>query len=330
MKELAIVILDWNGAEDTIECLACLNNRALYDIYLLDNGSENENIHRVTYFLKKNFPTAELMISKANDFGGGNTFINYVLSDENLGFALGNNFIVNHIHSKYNYILLLNNDTVVPKGTIEHMLDTAQKQSTVALTCDIRYYDNKDHLWNAGGNFAFYGDRKYFSQRKVDGLKKNGIGYIDAEFITGCALLIRTDYVRINGLFTDKFFHGEEDFNFCYRLKQNRCKVGVDLDVLLYHKVGRSISKVVSTDRSLNKMLVHYSNRVIDFKDFYGKTKWNFWRALYLFMIFIRRLTSGLSYKHSYLLIKRIKDISDKYNDLKKCLFDEIMLFSWK
>lgn len=40
------------------------------------------------------------------------------------------------------------------------------KKDTGAASCNIRYFDDKNKLWNAGGRFTWYGDRKYYSQRR--------------------------------------------------------------------------------------------------------------------------------------------------------------------
>ena len=290
-KELAIIILDWNGASDTIECLKCLNNKELYDIYLLDNGSERENVKIVSEFLDKNSYDVQIIsdIYEAT----GESFITYIQSPENMGFAKGNNYIAKKIIERYKYILLLNNDTEIPKDTIEHMLSTAKKMDTVALTCDIRLFSDKRTLWNAGGFFTVIGERKYYSQKKIDKLKKKGILYIDAQFITGCALLINSKYVLENGLFTEKFFHGEEDFNFCYNLWKNRKKVGVDLGVKIYHKVGQSLGRV-KKERSYGATLVNYTNRVIDFKFLYSKMHWIIWKEMYLGLVFLIRASKEI------------------------------------
>lgn len=329
MKKLAIIIIDWNGAEDTIECLECLKNESLYDIYLLDNGSYKSNVDKVLEYLQQDDRLRNLRIFKDDSFKDSAFAVNYVLSTSNKGFAIGNNYIAEKICDRYEYILLLNNDTDVPSGTIEHMVKTASEKGTVALTCDIRSYYQKEKLWNAGGYFTFYGDRKYYRQKKIDALIRKGIRFVDAEFITGCAFLITGEYVKKFGLFTDKFFHGEEDFNLCYRLKKKKFKVGVDLAVTLYHKVGRSIGRATLQNKNYNATLVHFTNRVIDFKDFYGKYQWLLWREMYLILVFLRRVTTDMEYKYAIQLIKRIKYYTNKYDDVKKPLFDELMKLTW-
>lgn len=329
MKELAIIILDWNGAEDTIECLKTLNNHSLYDIYLLDNGSKEDNNKKISDFLTVPYYEGVTAETTLESFEIGEKEITYIHSETNLGFAVGNNAIAKKICNSYKYILLLNNDTEVPSGTIESMLKTARDKKTVALTCDIRIYYRKNELWNAGGYFTILGERKYYSQKKIDSLKNQGVKYIDAPFITGCALLVDAEQIRKHGLFTDKFFHGEEDFNFCYKLAQKKKRVGVDLSVALYHKVGKSIKRSSGT-QNYNSMVVNFSNRVIDFKEFYNPLRWGIWRIIYLSLLFCRRSMTGMKPKMAFELCRRIHRISDKYNDVRKTIFDEIMAMEWK
>ncbi len=329
MKDLAIIILDWNGASDTIDCIEALHNYDLYDIYILDNGSERSNIEMLRIFLTNNFlgQVEETCIGR---LAKSHKPVTYILSKENLGFAGGNNAIAKRICEDYNYVLLLNNDTIVPQHTIEHMVRTMNHCDYTAITCDIRHYYSKNELWNAGGDFTILGDRKYYSQKKIDGLKKSGTAHIAAPFITGCAFLIRSSYIRNHGLFTDKFFHGEEDFNLCYKLKRDNFKTGVDLQATLYHKVGRALSRAPNHDREYNRILLHYLNRVIDFKDFYGKTRWLLWRDLYLLLIVARRIIDGLSPRNAFLLYKRIRYYSDTNNAVRKDLFDHVMSLTWE
>lgn len=328
MKDLAIIILDWNGAEDTIECLKGLNNFSLYDIYLLDNGSSDENVEKVRKFLESDEYKNRVSILALGAPMPETRDITYLLSNQNLGFACGNNTVSQMISLSYKYVLLLNNDTDVPSGTIEHMLQTAKARQCVAITCDIRIYYRKEELWNAGGYFTLIGERKYYSQKKIDAWERQGVEYIDADFITGCAMLLDTSYIRKEGLFTDLFFHGEEDFNLCKKLKKMNRKVGVDLKVRLYHKVGKTIERS-STSKEYNKMLVNYSNRVIDYKYFLTHTKWLVWRFIYLTLLFGKRVASGMSVKDTRRLVRRIHNVSSNYDNVKKPVFDKLIKLDW-
>lgn len=329
MKELAVIILDWNGADDTIECLDCLKTYDEYDVFLVDNGSQAENVVKVKRYIQDSEYSTRCSIHERVLKRDNINKLNYILLDENIGFACGNNYVVKQIIDDYEYILCLNNDTIVPPGSIRHMLITAKEHGNVALTCEIRKYYEKDKLWNAGGRFTFYGDRKYYSDRYIQRIKESGKDYIDAQFITGCAMLIKGDYVRQNGLFSELFFHGEEDFNFCYKLKNNPGSIGVDLAALIYHKVGRTIKRENDLNRMNNRKVVHYLNRVIDFKHMYSRPLWKIWRCMYLSLLLMHFSIEVKSLKMAGKLVERIKNLSDSANDVKKDLFVEIMAGNW-
>lgn len=323
MQDTAVVILNWNGEEDTIECLESLNPHSIYDIFLLDNGSKATSVEAIrNYLVNSKYSYCEVF----NPIEVNATYnLYFVLSSDNKGFAKGNNFIVEQIKNTYKYVLLLNNDTEVPADTIESMLNTLKTHELTAVTCDIRYYADKHALWNAGGRFKWYGDRKYFNQKVIDKKEAMGEKFVFAEFITGCALLVDTAYIRKYGLFTEKFFHGEEDYNFCLNLKKRGLKAGVDLSARLYHKVGKSLKPEENAERYFNACTVHYSNRIIDYKEFMPMVKWFFWREFYLTLIFFKRSLSGMRIREAHKLIKRIRKITSANDSVKKELFDEIM-----
>lgn len=326
LKELAVIILNWNGSVDTIECLdSLLANKQVYDIYLLDNSSESEDLANLEMYLPSS--GFSYSIKSVNDFES-EAFadeLNLIKSDVNLGFAVGNNYVAQRICKMYSRVLLLNNDTIVMPNSISHMMNTFSQQNPIALTCDIRYNYDRQKLWNAGGKFKWYGDRKYFSQKKIDALIDKQKYYIQAEYITGCALMVCSDYIRQYGLFTDKFFHGEEDYNFCLNIKKRKLTVGVDLGARIYHKVGQSINRDKNAVKELRSIVVHYTNRVIDYKNFYGACRWRIWRSFYLFLIGIKRRISGMKGKRIKMIKQKVRYYSNHCNHVKRDVFLQIM-----
>ena len=269
-RKLGIIILNWNGTEDTIECLQSLKTAPNYcDIFVLDNNSTEENYQNLLKYVEDG-PYSYKVVSDDNFKADivDDARLYFIKSKENLGFAKGNNFVAKIISPLYEYVFLLNNDTIVPRYTINNMFNAINSSQDVAITCDIRYNYDRTKLWNAGGSLQWYGDRKYYPQKRIDKLIENGSTYISAEFITGCALMVDTRYIEKFGLFTEQFFHGEEDYNFCKMVAIRGGKMGVDLTSKIYHKVGASISNAKNRT-TFNKMVLHYTNRVIDYKNFF-------------------------------------------------------------
>ena len=330
-KSLAIIMLNWNGTQDTIESLQSLkDNIETYDIFLLDNASKENQIEQMYAFLKEDhffntvIETTTTFCGKGRNEEPQNLY--YIISDENMGFAGGNNYIADQLKQEYDYLLLLNNDTVVVGDAIASMLNLIRAKKHVAVTCDIRYFSEPDVLWNAGGDIMWYGDRKYYPQSMVDEWIRKGIEDINAQFITGCALLIDSEYIRANGLFTDKFFHGEEDYNFCMNVANRGGTLGVDLTAKIYHKVGRSIAKHQNNPKQLRGRVVHYTNRVIDYKHILDGLQWKLWRELYLLLITVKAVFSRNSdLKTAIHVAGKVRSYSNKYDHVRKDVFMEIM-----
>ena len=108
-------------------------------------------------------------------------------------------------------------------------------------------------------------------------------------------------------------------------LKKRGLKAGVDLSVRLYHKVGKSLKPEENINRYFNACTVHYSNRIIDYKEFMSKGQWIFWREFYLALIFLKRSLNGMNIKEAYKLVRKIHKITSTNNSIQKELFDEIM-----
>lgn len=331
MNKLAIVILNWNGYEDTIECLQSIvkHETDKFTIFLLDNGSSDKSLIYIEDWIRSNYKFKNIIVNdKEFDEMKDHNDFNLILikGEKNLGFAKGNNLILNKIKYDYDYSLLLNNDTVITENSISNMiryLDDNKK--TGALSCNIRLYSDKKMLWNAGGKFTWYGDRKYYTQKKIDRLIKQGKEVLVTPFITGCVLMVRKDILLKYGVLSEKFFFGEEDFNYCKRLKYNNVLVESILTSIIYHKVGSSIKKTDTTNRKgCNSYVLHFSNRIINQKDFYSYAYWLVWRVIYMLAISIKIFKLTKSFNDTIESMKRINYYSWNEQGIDYELFRKI------
>lgn len=327
MNDLAIIILNWNGHIDTIECIMSVrkNESKKYTIFILDNNSEFISSSFIENWLISNYRENYLILNlnDFNDFPQNSNYDLYFIKNmENSGFAKGNNLVWEKIKDKYDFVLLLNNDTTIEKNAISGMVDFMKDNFHVgAVSCNIRLYRDKNILWNAGGYFTWYGDRKYYSQSFIDQQIRRGIKAIPTPFITGCAMMVRKSVSNTVGLFTEKFFFGEEDFNYCKRLLLAGISVESVLDSTIYHKVGTSIKK---SQKSSSGYILHFSNRIINQKEFFHPIRWKVWRELYILAIFLKLFFQTKNINLSFFVIKKIKYYSSNYNEINYNTFLEI------
>lgn len=264
-----IIILNWNGWRDTLACIdSLLHCEGEFHAYIADNGSTDESVARIAGHIAS-LPQFSL-----------------IENHENMGFARGNNHVLRQIASRIaptDRILLLNNDTTCEPDFLTRLseFDAAHPEVQV-LTPLICYYSEPDLVWNCGGTQRFGLRRYHYAHQHVGDIKEKG--HIDVTFLTGCALYVRPECLLEDGsLLTERFFFGEEDFEFCLRMNRAGRKMACVLTSRIYHKVNAS-----QNDRSpLSRIYIYYLNRYIDIWLNYDRAFNLVWRPLTFFYTFI-------------------------------------------
>lgn len=244
----AIILLNWNGANDTIACLeSFLKVRGDFYIVIVDNCSTDGSVEHINEWIKTH---KEILV-------------HLVVEEENHGFAKGNNIGI-EFASKYEpeYYMLLNNDTEVEPDFLDQLVAFAEDNPEYKLlTPKINYFYDKSRVWLCGGKLSF-GSRKriYHDVYDVDIPAK---AFISITFISGCALFFHNSILKSEGsLLSNRFFFGEEDYEFSLRMKKKKIKMACVLNSKIYHKVGASRDKIVDT-RSIGKDYSYYLGKLI-------------------------------------------------------------------
>ena len=277
----AIIILNWNGANDTIECLASLYCMAsCFYTVVVDNGSKDDSVKQIHQYLEsegvkhRSIHTGEVLETEPEE----RECIIYE-TGENLGFAKGNNAAVRLLASyPPDRYLLLNNDTVVEPDFLDNLIAFETNHiEYVALTPLICYNNPRSLVWNAGGK-QFFGLRKYYyAMCPVSEIKEQD--YIPVTFLTGCALYFSAKVFNEDGVpLTERFFFGEEDFDFCLRMNQQKRKMACVLSSTIYHKVSAS----VQNKDSVGRVYINTLNRFIDLRLHWPLALFLLWTFCYI------------------------------------------------
>jgi len=346
--KVAIIVLNWNGWKDTIECLESVFriDYPNYKVIVVDNGSTDGSIEKIkawaageilveSKFFKydlRNKPLEIVELKKENiEFynkkaseRNGKNFIVLILNEENLGFAKGNNVGIRYaLKDSSDYVMLLNNDTVIfQQSFLDKMINFMEenKEIGVSVPC-IYYYDQPNKIWNCGGKLLPFGWRKYFTSGKFRDSKRK---YFSISFATGCALLIKRDILEKYGLLSEDFFFGEEDYEFSIRMKKNKVKMACVLSAELYHKVSSSVSKL--SDKKLKLAFIHHLNRLVHLKRYYPKILWELFRAYaLLYIFFMLKLRYRITYKNAFYYIRKLAKYSSILSNVDKQTFDKLL-----
>jgi hypothetical protein len=218
--DVLVVIVVWNGLEDTLECLRSLRG-CRYDrkrILVVDNGSTDGSAE----VLARLFPEVQVL-----------------RAPRNLGFTGGNNLgLLEAMRQRVRYAFLLNNDTTVSPDALECLVDCAQAHPRGGLLAPvIHYYDAPTEIWCAGARVNLSrGEAFHEPVREIS----PGASAFGTEWVSGCAMLVRMAAVVAVGMFDPRFYLTWEDVDWCLRMHSGGYGVLVVPSSRILHKGGRS------------------------------------------------------------------------------------------
>lgn len=235
-ETITVVLLNFNGKQDTLECLDSLSrinqDNFRLEIIVADNASQDNSVMEI----KTNFPQVKVLEN-----------------NKNLGFCRGNNLAVNKAFSQgADYVFILNNDTLVSENILAELIKAVKKEKVEIASPKIYFapgfefhknrYTKKDLgkvIWYAGGNIDW--NNVLPQHRGVNEVDKGQYDQIETtDFLTGCAMLVsRKAYAQL-GLFDETYFAYFEDADFSTRAWKNNFKPMYIPQAFLWHKNASS------------------------------------------------------------------------------------------
>jgi len=221
--KVSIILVNWNNASDTIECIESLNKLTYqnYEIIVVDNNSTDDSVNKL-----KNLDDIHL-----------------IQNERNLGFAGGNNVGIDFaLKGNSEYILLLNNDTVVDKEFLSILVRRAAEEKNIGIIGGkIYYYNEPTKIWSAGGGITKIIKRTFqYGENKIDNVRFNQEKEVD--FLSGCCMLIKREVFEKIGLLNADYFMYYEDVDFCLRAKRH-FKIIYSPEAIIWHKVSVTSDK---------------------------------------------------------------------------------------
>ena len=226
--KVAIIVLNFNGQTDTLGCLESLmrlkNDQFNADIYLVDNHSTDRSVEIV----RAKFPSVELLVNA-----------------ENLGFSGGNNVgISKALKQDSDWILLLNNDTVVEKNFLDELLKFASVNKKVGILGPaLKFKRGFEIFYDLGGviNPLFGRTTHRTVSLLTDQLPRK------VDYVSGACMLLKREVVEEIGLLEEKYFFGFEDVEYCRTAKRRGFEIFNVPSSVVEHKISSSIGAVSPT-----------------------------------------------------------------------------------
>ena len=237
MPKVSIIVLNWNGKKFLKNCLDSLQ-KVTYsplEIIVVDNNSTDGSQE----FVKTNYQKVILIENK-----------------ENYGFAKGNN--IGFKASTGDYILILNNDTVVTSNFLSPLIKDFEDNPEIAcLQPQIRLSKDKELLDGVGAFLTFTGFLYHFGYLK-DRMEPKYNKKMRIFSAKGACMLLRKKAIEKVGLFDEDFFIFFEETDLCFRLWLAGYSVMYDPNSVIYHIGG---GDTASSDSYRYERRMHLSLR---------------------------------------------------------------------
>lgn len=270
LPPVAILILNWNGWPDTLECLESVLRLDYPDFQVIvcDNGSTDGSVDHLLDWaagrldvvpqrsemelhvrppVKK--PVAVRVLDRAEAECGAKSAsetvsITLISNGANLGFAAGNNVGLRYALARgFGFVWLLNADTVVPPGALRPMVTRMNDDPAIGMCGSMLcYYDAPEVIEEAGGcvYYPFLGmARRLKKDQPVDQAAdwrqvERRLGYV-----SGASCLVRGSFIREIGPMAEDYFLYGEEIDWATRAK-GRYRLAFAPESIVFHKKGRS------------------------------------------------------------------------------------------
>ncbi|HPX61882.1 MAG TPA: glycosyltransferase family 2 protein [Deltaproteobacteria bacterium] len=284
LKQALIILVNWNGWRDTLECLESLQLLDYPDfrVVVCDNASNDGSVNMIREWAAGNHLSfMELPRHEAEELSECNDlpWLTLIRIDENLGFAGGNNVGIRFGLSRaFDYFWLLNNDTVVEPGALKYLVQRMLEKPTIGICgSTIRLYENREKVQALGGGRYLqwlglpwhYG--RYFKADSVETVMQS-VAEARMNYVEGASMLVSRRFVDTVGLLCEDYFLFLEEADWAVRAKAY-FSLGYAPRSVVYHKIGASIG-TCSNPLKKSYLCDFYNirNRILFAKRYYPAT----------------------------------------------------------
>ena len=226
MSSIAIVVLNWNGIDDTLPCLDSLLSQSYKDfkIAVVDNGSTDNSKEQLVAYQNKHTSKIKL-----------------IFNPQNLGFAGGvNTGIKWALTNKFQYIALFNNDAIADKNWLKSLLDLISPND-IGISTGLLLHDSGETIDSTGDWYTTWG--LPFPRNRNNKTKEAPA----EDFVfsaSGGASLYKASIFKKIGLFDEDFFAYYEDTDISFRAQLAGFKIKYSPKAIAYHKQGETSKKI--------------------------------------------------------------------------------------
>lgn len=285
-----IILLNWNGWRDTIECLESLRRLSQSDLQVIvvDNGSTDDSCDRILEWGRAHYEgTAESSDPRKQENRSVTLFaapgLVVIEAGVNGGYAAGNNVGIRWAlaNTASEFLWILNNDCVVEPDSLSYMMKAMSDDSRVQICgATIRSYSDHERVLMTGGaqlsHLTFHSTPVLLrAGERTQGAVRRRLSYV-----SGACMLVRRSLFEKVGLLSERYFLFFEEPDLMERAGQH-CGLAVAFDAIVYHREGSATGSVAATRRK-SPLADYYSfrSRLLFVSAYYPDRLWLVWLEL--------------------------------------------------
>jgi len=235
---VAVIILTWNGEDLTLDCLRSLAPVATPNlrVVVVDNGSTDDTVAAIRAL--------------------GDARVTIIENGTNLGFAAGNNAGIRRaLDHGADFILLLNNDTVVDPAFVDELLAAMGREPDIGIAGPKIYYlEPRDRIWFAGGEVSLWrGTARHIGIREADRGQHDAAR--DVDYVSGCALFARREVFDRIGMLDAGYRAYFEDADLCARAERAGFRIRYVPTARVWHRISASTGGQLSRRKIVRKLI---------------------------------------------------------------------------
>jgi GT2 family glycosyltransferase len=287
--------VNYNGIHVLPNCLNSLLNTAypFFDIIIVDNGSVDGSVE----FIKKFKKSSELNIT-------------LIENDRNLGFALANN--IGATYSGCKYIVFLNNDTIVDRNWLNHMVNVLERDGGVGAIQSLLLTKDGLSVDSLGGIVDVFGSAEDRRSGSFSVQKKTNSGMEEIFSACAAAVLIRKKVFEEVGMFDQQFFAYYEDVDLSWRIRLRGYSVILDRESVVFHLRSQTSKRF---RRQLFEYHLYKNQLAMLFKNYGSKTLLRVLPVVGL--LYFYRIINGLKRMDGYLAVAPLRAILWNFKNVK-------------
>jgi GT2 family glycosyltransferase len=312
-----VLLLNWNGWQDTIECLESLlrSEGRTGPAIVCDNDSQDGSLEhirawaegRLEHWLPPDHPLrplthppipkpiryVELDRETAEAGGGrevGDAALVLIRTGDNLGFAGGINVGLRYVLTRpeLDCVWILNNDTVVRSDALTNLVSVLEADPTLGICGSTLLYYDAPGMVQARGGGSYNRWLALPKHLDANGAASGGctVEEIQQElaFVVGASMLVRRSFLETVGLLSEDYFLYFEELDWALRAGR-RFRLGYAAASVVYHKEGRSIGTAGMDRKSWTSDYYFLRNRLLLTRRFFPRQLPTVYLALFISML---------------------------------------------